>query len=132
MFCEEFGEKYVFIGGRRGQGQIFFLHSMLAKTWAQLETARAKIKDLEQQLLNKDIRIARLTKGEKPEVIYIAAPAVPGPEIADPNIMELCFHNGERHMKEKNILLLDAFDKDYTSGDPYIEYDALRKAMEDL
>ena len=26
-------------------------------------------------------------------------PAVPGPEIADPNIMELCFHNGERHMK---------------------------------
>ena len=29
------------------------------------------------------------------------APAVPGPEIADPNIMELCFHNGERHTKEK-------------------------------
>ena len=28
-------------------------------------------------------------------------PEVPGPEIADPNIMELCFHNGERHMKEK-------------------------------
>ena len=83
------------------QGQIFFLHSMLAKTRAQLESARAKIKDLEQQLLNKDIRIARLTKGEKPEVVYMAAPAVPGPEIADPNIMELCFHNGENHMKEK-------------------------------
>ena len=29
------------------------------------------------------------------------APAIPGPELADPNIMELCFHNGERHMKEK-------------------------------
>ena len=28
-------------------------------------------------------------------------PAVPGPEIADPNIMELCFHNGEIHVKEK-------------------------------
>ena len=28
-------------------------------------------------------------------------PAVPGPDAADPNIMELCFHNGERHMKEK-------------------------------
>lgn len=28
-------------------------------------------------------------------------PFVPGPDIADPNIMELCFHNGERHMKEK-------------------------------
>ena len=60
------------------------------------------------------------------------ASAVPGPSDADPNIMELCFHNGERHMKEKSILLLDAFDKDYTLGDPYIEYDALRKAMEDL
>jgi hypothetical protein len=28
-------------------------------------------------------------------------PAVPGPSEADPNIMEMCFHNGERHMKEK-------------------------------
>jgi hypothetical protein len=28
-------------------------------------------------------------------------PAVPGPSEADPNIMELCFHNGEIHMKEK-------------------------------
>ena len=52
--------------------------------------------------------------------------------MADPNIMELCFHNGERHMKEKSILLLDSFDKDYTFGDSYIEYDALRKAMMDL
>ena len=60
------------------------------------------------------------------------SPAIPGPSESDPNIMELCFHNGERHMKEKSILLLDAFDKDYTFGDPYIEYDALRKAMEGL
>lgn len=28
-------------------------------------------------------------------------PAVPGPSEDDPNIMELCFRNGERHMKEK-------------------------------
>ena len=28
-------------------------------------------------------------------------PVVPGPDVADPNIMELCFHNGERHEKEK-------------------------------
>jgi hypothetical protein len=28
-------------------------------------------------------------------------PHVPGPTTEDPNIMELCFHNGERHMKEK-------------------------------
>ena len=31
----------------------------------------------------------------------ISTPAVPGPSESDPNIMELCFHNGERHMKEK-------------------------------
>lgn len=30
-------------------------------------------------------------------------PAVPGPSESDPNIMELCFHNGEQHMKEKMI-----------------------------
>lgn len=59
-------------------------------------------------------------------------PEIPGPEIADPNIMELCFHNGEQHMKEKCILLLDAFDKDYTLGDPFIEYDAIGKALMDL
>lgn len=28
-------------------------------------------------------------------------PAVPGPSEADHNIMEMCFKNGERHMKEK-------------------------------
>ena len=28
-------------------------------------------------------------------------PFVPGPDIADPNIMELCFKNGEKHMKDK-------------------------------
>lgn len=31
------------------------------------------------------------------------ASAVPGPSDADPNIMELCFHNGEQHMKDKII-----------------------------
>ena len=31
----------------------------------------------------------------------ISTPAVPGPSEDDHNIMELCFHNGERHMKEK-------------------------------
>ena len=31
----------------------------------------------------------------------ISTTAVPGPSEDDHNIMELCFHNGERHMKEK-------------------------------
>ena len=33
-------------------------------------------------------------------------PAVPGPTDDNPNIMELCFHNGEQHMKEKIIEML--------------------------
>ena len=35
-------------------------------------------------------------------------PVVPGPDIDDPNIMELCFHNGERHMKEQMLVKLTA------------------------
>lgn len=138
MFCEEFGEKYVFIGGGRGQGKISFLHSMLAKTRAQLETARAKIKDLEQQLLNKDIRIARLTKGEKPEVIYMAAPAVPGPYESDPNIMELCFHNGERHMKERILTKLKdfsaeiLFEERITGEVKVVTFEQVIQILEDL
>lgn len=37
-------------------------------------------------------------------------PHVPGPSDADPNIMELCFHNGERHMKEKILNLIKEFE----------------------
>jgi transcriptional regulator with XRE-family HTH domain len=33
-------------------------------------------------------------------------PAVPGPMENDPNMAELCFRNGEAHMKEKVIALL--------------------------
>lgn len=33
-------------------------------------------------------------------------PAIPGPEEKNHNIMELCFQNGEAHMKEKVIALL--------------------------
>lgn len=39
--------------------------------------------------------------------IHVAdTPAVPGPSEDDHNIMELCFHNGERHMKEKMLAKL--------------------------
>lgn len=38
-------------------------------------------------------------------------PHVPGPSDADPNIMELCFHNGERHMKEKILKLLVGYSR---------------------
>lgn len=34
------------------------------------------------------------------------APAVPGPDEDDHNMAELCFRNGEAHMKEKVIALL--------------------------
>lgn len=32
---------------------------------------------------------------------------VPGPREDNPNIMELCFHNGERNMKEKVMKFLE-------------------------
>lgn len=35
-------------------------------------------------------------------------PAAPGPTDENPNIMELCFHNGEQHMKEKIIAQLQS------------------------
>lgn len=33
-------------------------------------------------------------------------PVIPGPEESNQNIMELCFRNGEQHMKEKVISVL--------------------------
>lgn len=33
-------------------------------------------------------------------------PVIPGPEESNPNIMEVCFRNGEQHMKEKVISIL--------------------------
>lgn len=51
-----------------------------------------------------------------------AKPIVPGPEMADPNIMELCFHNGERHMKEKILdklkdIAVDIWFEEHASGE---------------
>ena len=44
-------------------------------------------------------------------------PAVPGPSGDDHNIMELCFRNGERHMKEKDITMLqDVLDQRVVSA----------------
>lgn len=103
MFCEDFdkfNEVYTVIGGRRGNGAICFLVSRNAKLRAQLEVANAKIEELKKENIRLQIPAARLN-GKKPYVVYVEEPAVPGPEIADPNIMELCFHNGEAHMKEK-------------------------------
>lgn len=36
----------------------------------------------------------------------VIRPHIPGPTEDNPNIMELCFHNGERNMKEKIIAKL--------------------------
>lgn len=40
--------------------------------------------------------------------LWDAVPAAPGPSYDDFNIMELCFHNGEAHMKEKMVAKLRA------------------------
>lgn len=55
-------------------------------------------------------------------------PAAPGPSEADPNIMELCFRNGENHMRDKiknSILKLSA-------DMPCVTISQVIKIMEDL
>lgn len=73
---------------------------------------RAGIDTVEQLLEKSDDDLMRIScfgvrclnevheKIRKPPDVTIT-PAVPGPSEADPNIMEQCFKNGERHMKEK-------------------------------
>jgi hypothetical protein len=56
------------------------------------------------------------------------ASAVPGPSDADPNIMELCFHNGERHMKEKMLAKLAQL----LEGMDYHKAVFICKCLEDL
>lgn len=55
-------------------------------------------------------------------------PAVPGPSESDPNIMELCFHNGEQHMKEKIIAQLQSVAESM----PCITLSQAIKMVEDL
>lgn len=111
MFCEDFdkfNKVYTMKGGRMGQGTICFLVSRNAKLRAQLEVANAKIAELEKENIRLQIPVARLN-GKRPYVVYVEEPATPGPSDADPNIMELCFHNGERHMKERILTKLKDF-----------------------
>jgi hypothetical protein len=55
-------------------------------------------------------------------------PAVPGPEIADPNIMELCFRNGENHMRDKIKTSLLKLSADM----PCVTISQVIKILEDL
>ena len=45
--------------------------------------------------------------------IGVPIPAVPSPKDDNPNIQELCFHNGEQHMKEKVLSLITEFERKY-------------------
>ena len=40
-------------------------------------------------------------------------PAVPSPKDDNPNIQELCFHNGEQHMKEKVLNLIKEIERKF-------------------
>ena len=55
-------------------------------------------------------------------------PAAPGPTDDNPNIMELCFHNGEQHMKEKMISQL----RSVAGSMPCITLSQAIKIVEDL
>ena len=55
-------------------------------------------------------------------------PAAPGPSESDPNIMELCFHNGEQPIKEKIIAQLQSV----AGSMPCITLSQAIKMVEDL
>lgn len=55
-------------------------------------------------------------------------PAAPGPTDENPNLMELCFHNGEQHMKEKIIDQLQSV----AGSMPCITLAQVIKMVEDL
>lgn len=55
-------------------------------------------------------------------------PAVPGPSEDDPNIMELCFHNGERHMRDRIKTSLLKLSEDVSC----VTISQVIKIMEDL
>ena len=55
-------------------------------------------------------------------------PEIPGPTTEDPNIMELCFHNSEQHMKEKMISQL----RSVAGSMPCITLSQAIKMVEDL
>lgn len=73
---------------------------------------RARIDTVEKLLTMSDAELMKIRcfgekclievheKIRKPYGVTIT-PAVPGPSEADHNIMEMCFRNGEAHMKEK-------------------------------
>ena len=58
----------------------------------------------------------------------IFAPAIPGPSVEDPNIMELCFHNGENHMRDKFKASLLKLSDDM----PCVTISQVIKILEDL
>lgn len=55
-------------------------------------------------------------------------PTIPGPSEADPNIMELCFRNGENHMRDKIKTSLLKLSADM----PCVTISQVIKILEDL
>ena len=55
-------------------------------------------------------------------------PAIPGPSDTDPNIMELCFRNGENHMRDKIKTSLMKLSADM----PCVTISQVIKILEDL
>ena len=66
-------------------------------------------------------------KIRKPYGVTIT-PEIPGPSEADPNIMELCFRNGENHMRDKIKTSLMKLSADM----PCVTISQVIKILEDL
>lgn len=91
---------------------------------------KAKSKAID-EILSDDISYAQQLEIEADHLLangVTFTPAVPGPTTEDPNIMELCFHNGERHMKEKMLAKLEQL----LEGLDYHKAVFICKCLEDL
>ena len=83
------------------------------------------------EILSDDISYAKQLEIEADHLIangVTFTPAIPGPSEADPNIMELCFRNGENNMRDKIKTSLLKLSDDMSC----IPISQVIKIMEDL
>jgi succinate dehydrogenase flavin-adding protein (antitoxin of CptAB toxin-antitoxin module) len=125
------------LGGEKGELMKIDELEFSVRTYNCLK--RARIDTVEKLLTMSDADLMKIRcfgekclievheKIRKPYGVTIT-PAVPGPSEADPNIMELCFHNGERNMKEKMLAKL----AELLEGLDYHKAVFICKCLEDL
>lgn len=83
------------------------------------------------EILSDDISYAKQLEIEADYLLdngVTFTPVIPGPTTEDPNIMELCFRNGENHMRDKIKTSLLKLSADM----PCVTISQVIKILEDL